>query len=87
MEGNGPIQGAPVPLGAIVMGRDLPAVDATCARLMHLDPAKMDYLTEAHQLGLGQIDPNQIHQRGESLTSLARPFAVLPRHKSLRLPS
>ncbi len=85
MEGNGPIQGTPVPLGAIVMGRDLPAVDATCARLMQLDPTKMDYLSDAAALGLGQIELAQIEQRGESIAALARPFALLNRFASLRL--
>ena len=42
MEGNGPIQGKPKPAGVIVMGRDLVAVDATCCRIMGIDPEKVN---------------------------------------------
>ena len=41
MEGNGPIQGQAKEMGALVFGGDLLAVDATCCRLMGLDPAKI----------------------------------------------
>src|SRR6478735_8110975 len=34
MEGDGPIMGSARSLGCIVMGTDLPAVDATCARII-----------------------------------------------------
>ena len=36
MEGNGPIQGTPKQCGVLVMGSDLPAVDATCCRIIRL---------------------------------------------------
>lgn len=88
MEGNGPIQGTPVAAGVVVMGRDVAAVDATCARLMKLDPLKIKYLKEAAGLGiagLGAIEERQIEQRGESLSSLARPFSVLSEFDDLRL--
>jgi uncharacterized protein (DUF362 family) len=88
MEGNGPIQGTPVAAGVVVMGRDVAAVDATCARLMKLDPLKIKYLTEAAGLGiagLGAIAESQIEQRGENLSGLARPFAVLSDFDGLRL--
>jgi uncharacterized protein (DUF362 family) len=88
MEGNGPIQGTPVKAGVVVMGRDVAAVDATCARLMKLDPMKIKYLTEAAALridGLGAIAESDIEQRAEKLSDLARPFAVLPDFNPLRL--
>lgn len=88
MEGNGPIQGTPVPAGVVVLGRDVAAVDATCARLMRLDPLKMRYLKEASALripGLGAIEQDQVDQRGETIQSLARPFAVIDDFASLRL--
>src|SRR5262249_18620612 len=44
MEGDGPIMGSARPLGCIVMGTDLPAVDATCARIMGIDPIRLPYL-------------------------------------------
>ncbi|MDL5050991.1 DUF362 domain-containing protein [Oscillatoria amoena NRMC-F 0135] len=88
MEGNGPIQGTPVAMGAIAMGRDLAAVDATCCRLMKLDPLKIRYLRGAANLGLaglGAIDAQDIEQRGENPDSLARPFAVINSFSHLRL--
>ena len=88
MEGNGPIQGTPVAAGVVVMGRDVAAVDATCARLMKLDPLKIKYLKETAGLGiagLGAIEESEIEQRGENLSSLARPFAVLSEFEGLRL--
>jgi uncharacterized protein (DUF362 family) len=88
MEGNGPIQGTPVNAGVVVMGRDFAAVDATCARLMKLDPLKIKYLRESARLGipdLGAIEETQIDQRGETLSQLARPFAVVDEFRDLRL--
>src|SRR5450631_2954983 len=43
MEGNGPIQGVPKQAGVLVAGRDPVAVDATCCRIMKIDPGKMRY--------------------------------------------
>ena len=51
MEGNGPIQGTPKPVGVLVMGSDLPAVDATCCRIMGIDPTRVEYLQ--HGVGTG----------------------------------
>ena len=88
MEGNGPIQGTPVQAGVVVMGRDVAAVDATCARLMKLDPLKIKYLREAAELrlpGLGAIEESAIEQRGENLGGLALPFAVMEQFEGLRL--
>ena len=41
MEGDGPLNGTPKPMGVLIMGNDLVAVDATCCRLMKLDPEKV----------------------------------------------
>ena len=38
MEGDGPIMGEPKHVGTIVMGNDVVAVDATCARIMGINP-------------------------------------------------
>src|SRR5258708_10124756 len=68
MEGNGPIQGTPKAVGVMVMGSDLPAVDATCCRIMGIDPARVEYLQRAHDW-LGITDEARIEQRGESIAS------------------
>src|SRR5262249_7540862 len=44
MEGDGPLNGTAKPFGALIMGPDLLAVDATCCRLMCLDPMQIAYL-------------------------------------------
>ena len=56
MEGDGPLNGTPKPIGALVMGHDLVAVDATCCRLMMLDPRQIGYLVLGHMKKLGRIE-------------------------------
>ncbi len=72
MEGNGPIQGTPKAAGVLVMGADLRAVDATCCRLMEIDPLSIEYL----RLGtsLGHLEESLIEQRGEAIRVMARRF-------------
>lgn len=84
MEGNGPIQGEAKPAGLLVMGSDFPAVDATCARLMGIDPSKVQYLAWAGQF-VGNIDEHHIEQIAGSPSSLRRDFKVLPRFDALKL--
>jgi uncharacterized protein (DUF362 family) len=78
MEGDGPIMGTARPAGVLVLGRNLPAVDATCARIMGIDPARVTYLA-AVAGWLGPIDEAAIDQRGETIASVRTPFA-LPDH-------
>jgi len=82
MEGNGPIQGSPKASGVLIMGDDPVAVDATCARVMGLEPARIDYLAKAGVL-LGHLDPEKIRHLGESEASVKTSFAVLPEFKKL----
>jgi uncharacterized protein (DUF362 family) len=83
MEGNGPIQGTPKPAGVLVMGRDLVAVDATCARVMGIDPEKMGYMQLAADLG--HVHAGRIEQRGETIASVRTNFALIDEYKALRL--
>ena len=83
MEGNGPIQGQAKALGALVFGGDLLAVDATCCRLMGLDPAKIEYLQLAADLGATAI--GQIDQRGENPAALRTDFKLIKEFEHLRL--
>ncbi len=82
MEGDGPIMGTPKAMGVLVMGTNLPAVDATCARLMRIAPERVEYLSGAAAGGLGPISEDQIEQRGESIESMAQTFRLLD-HPSL----
>ena len=83
MEGNGPIQGISKSCGVLVLGDDPVAVDATCARIMGLQPEKIAYLASAATL-LGHIQPEKISQLGESIESTRTPFAVLEAFNYLR---
>jgi uncharacterized protein (DUF362 family) len=78
MEGDGPLNGTPKPMGVLIMGSDVVAVDATCCRLMKLDPEKVAYLVMAHRKKLGLLGAAQIEQRGETIESRAQAFETLP---------
>ena len=87
MEGDGPIMGTPKQAGVLVMGRNLPAVDATCARIMGIDPHKVSYLAAASGQ-LGPIRDSDIRQRGEAIASVRTDFALVEKivaHNGLRL--
>jgi uncharacterized protein (DUF362 family) len=68
--------GTPKPSGVLVMGANLPAVDATCARLMGINPWRVSYLAGASGR-LGPIGESHIAQRGESIAPLVKPFQLL----------
>jgi uncharacterized protein (DUF362 family) len=86
MEGDGPIMGSPRHAGILVMGTNLPAVDATCARLMRIDPGRVEYLVLASGR-LGPIAESHIEQRGEVIDALSQPFCLIdhPAFAALRL--
>jgi len=87
MEGDGPIMGDPKKVGVLVMGRNLAAVDATCCRIMGIDPYKVSYLERADNW-LGPVSEAAIEQRGESIPSVRTNFNLIetiPAHKGLRL--
>ena len=65
------------------MGHDLVAVDATCCRIMGIDPEKVDYLRLAADLG--HVHADRIEQRGEAIASVRTNFALIDEYKSLRL--
>jgi uncharacterized protein (DUF362 family) len=76
MDGDGPIMGNRRSAGALVMGTNLPAVDATAARLMQINPERIAYLAASHGR-LGPIRESQIEQRGEPIAGLAQRFELL----------
>jgi uncharacterized protein (DUF362 family) len=87
MEGDGPITGDPKKVGALVMGRNLAAVDATCCRIMGIDPYKIAYLERADRW-LGPIDESVIEERGETISSVRTNFNLIetiPAHQGIRL--
>ncbi len=85
MEGDGPLNGTAKPFGAVIMGCDPLAVDATCCRLMGLDPEKIAYLVLGRQKKLGLFHTQEIEQLGENIARLAQPFETVPHFEGLRL--
>jgi len=83
MEGNGPIQGTRKHAGVLVAGADLAAVDATCCRIMGIDPARIAYLRR--NAGPAAIAEGNIRQIGERIAAVRNDFALLPEFQSLRL--
>jgi uncharacterized protein (DUF362 family) len=77
MEGNGPIQGTPKHAGVLVAGRDLPSVDATCCRIMGIDPGQVVYIAKTQR--------GTIEQIGEAASSVRTNFQLLPEFSRLRL--
>jgi uncharacterized protein (DUF362 family) len=76
MEGDGPIMGTPKAVGCVVMGRNSAAVDATCTRIMGLNPHGVPYLTKASGR-LGPIHEHNISQLGENVARFRSRFSIL----------
>lgn len=82
MEGDGPILGSPKPMGLIAVGAPV-SVDATCARIIGLQPQRMEYLRLGRRLG--PIDEGHIPERGEAWRDLASPFQIIDEPSLQRL--
>ncbi|HEV2616630.1 MAG TPA: DUF362 domain-containing protein [Candidatus Acidoferrales bacterium] len=83
MEGNGPLNGTPRSLHRIILSDDPVAADATCTRLMGLDPAKIAHIRAAAQF-LGNFSIERIDQLGEPVRAPVSPFQLLPEFEYLR---
>jgi uncharacterized protein (DUF362 family) len=77
MEGNGPLQGSARDLGKLVLADDPVAADATCTRLMGLEPARVEHILMAGDF-LGNLHEHAIEMVGDRIPPVSRPFAVLP---------
>jgi uncharacterized protein (DUF362 family) len=84
MEGNGPIQGVSKFAGVLVAGRDLRAVDATCCRIMRINPLQIGYLRLSAGMDAQLIEPN-IRQMGENIASVATRFELIPQFQRAHL--
>lgn len=78
MEGDGPLAGTAKHVGAIVMGIDPLAVDATGCRLMGLPPERLPTLRLAEQKRLGNLKAELISQVGEPIAAVAQRFEMPP---------
>ena len=83
MEGNGPLNGKPRPLERIILADDPVAADATCARLMGLDPDKVAHIRAGAQF-LGNSSCERIDQLGEPVRPPVPAFQLLPELEYLR---
>src|SRR5581483_10460132 len=83
MEGNGPLQGEARQAGVLVFGSDLVAVDATAARLMTIEPTRVQYLADAGKF-LGNVELAAIEQIGETVESRRQDFRVLEKFNYLK---
>jgi len=83
MEGNGPIQGTAKAAGVIVAGKDAAAVDATCCRVMGIDPLQVEYLLLSRDSA--DLATSTVRQAGESIAGVSSPFELLPQFRSARL--
>lgn len=71
MEGNGPRNGTPRELDAIIMGESLTAVDSTAVRLIGYDDVmSVPLLKTAHDTGWGAVLPEEIEVLGEKIEDL-----------------
>lgn len=84
MDGDGPIMGEPHPLGFVAMGTDVVGVDATCARVVGIDPMQLRYLETASQF-LGNGDVSRIRQVGEPIERYRSDFRLIDSMRHIRL--
>jgi uncharacterized protein (DUF362 family) len=82
MQGNGPITGTPVHVGAVVVANDPVAADVVGAGLMGVDPERLPYLVEAGKF-LGQGDQDRIREVGEDPAKLAMSLEPAPGFASI----
>ncbi|MBC7099974.1 DUF362 domain-containing protein, partial [Candidatus Bipolaricaulota bacterium] len=79
MEGPGPANGSPRPLGLILASADAVAVDAVAQAIIGLDPLRVWTTYHAHTRGLGVGDLAKIEILGENLDSVkVRDFRLPP---------
>lgn len=78
MEGNGPRNGLPRPVGALLAGADAVAVDAVACSLVSVAPRSIPTLRLAAEQGRGTADMDRIKVLGDSVDALAVAGFVLP---------
>jgi len=84
MEGNGPLIGTPREMGVIVAGRSPVSVDALCARLMGFDPWEIPHIAKAHEMGVGEMDPEVLGDGWERFVcDFERPYSLKASLKSI----
>jgi uncharacterized protein (DUF362 family) len=84
MEGNGPIIGTPREMRVVVAGRSPVSVDALCSRLMCFDPTEIPHIAKAHEMGVGDMDPEVLGDGWERFVcEFERPYSLKASLKSI----
>jgi uncharacterized protein (DUF362 family) len=65
MQGNGPLNGTPFPLGVVAAGQDMTALDRVLAEIVQVPPARIHALQAARQKGFGNYNLEDIELTGE----------------------
>ena len=79
MDGPGPINGRPRPLGWLIGGTDPIACEIICARLIGIEPKKLPIIKTAKQIAFGCSDPAKIEIAGDDFIQYACPDFQLPK--------
>jgi uncharacterized protein (DUF362 family) len=87
MEGDGPIMGSPKKVGALVMGNNALSVDATSARIMGLEPNKINYFQTAHKNKLGSLKMDDIVLTASEIEIFKTDFDLDPEFSHLKATS
>jgi uncharacterized protein (DUF362 family) len=66
MQGQGPLNGRPYPLGILAAGQDMTALDRVLTEIVRVPPEKVYALEAARQKGFGTYELNNIELQGES---------------------
>ena len=79
---TGPIQGTPKHAGVLVAGSDVVAVDATCCRIMGINPQSIEYLTLAR--GVENLGESAFRQTGEPVGAVRSDFRLIDAWRHIR---
>ena len=79
MDGNGPRNGDPAPLGLMLAGADGVAVDAVACRVVAIDPLESPPIRIAAEMGLGTASLSRIELAGPPIEELKTTSSELAR--------
>jgi uncharacterized protein (DUF362 family) len=74
MEGEGPVDGVPVPSRIAIASMDYIAADRVAVEAMGINPAWMGYLQYLEQAGVGNYDIAKIDVRGETIAAVRKTY-------------
>ena len=74
MEGEGPVDGVPVPSRIAIASMDYIAADRVAVESMGINPAWMGYLQYLEQAGVGNYDIAKIDVRGETIAAVKKTY-------------